>query len=46
VLSDQRVCTAAGQVNRVGRSGSFVLTLDESNGDFCRFVASLATETF
>jgi hypothetical protein len=44
VLSDQRVCTAAGQVNRVGRSGSFVLALDESNGDFRGFVASLAPD--
>ena len=44
VLSDQRVCTASGEVNRVGRSGSFVLALDESNGDYRGFVASLATE--
>jgi hypothetical protein len=44
VLSDQRVCTAAGQVNRVGRSGAFVLALEESNGDFRRFVASLASD--
>jgi hypothetical protein len=44
VLSDQRVCTAAGSVNRVGRSGSFVLTLDESNGAFRGFVASLSQD--
>jgi hypothetical protein len=41
VLSDQRVCTAAGEVNRVGRSGSFVLALEESNGAFRGFVDSL-----
>lgn len=44
VLSDQGVCTAAGSVNRVGSSGSFVLTLDESNVAFRDFVASLSQD--
>jgi hypothetical protein len=40
----ERDCAASGRVARVERGGAFVLTLDETNDAFVRFLASLSAE--